>query len=148
DRVEDLTDQELQTRVVELHYGESPIELPPEVVVALDSPENDLLALWLSNLRGSKARITVPKRGHKRSMLSMATENAKDEMKRHRLRRASDHNARAKALTDLANFLELKEAPLRIECYDMSHLQGTNYVGSMVVMEDGITKRADYRRFR
>ncbi len=148
DRVEDLTDQELQTRVVELHYGETPIELPPEVVVALDSPDNELLALWLSNLRGLKAKITVPKRGHKRSMLSMATENAKDEMKRHRLKRASDHNARAKALTDLANFLELKEAPLRIECYDMSHLQGTNYVGSMVVMEDGITKRADYRRFR
>ena len=148
DRVEDLTDSELQARVVELHYGESPIELPPEVVVALDSPENVLLTAWLSELRGSKARITVPKRGHKRSMLSMATENAKDELKRHRLKRASDHNARAKALTDLANFLELKEAPLRIECYDMSHLQGTNYVGSMVVMEDGIVKRGDYRRFR
>ncbi len=148
DRVEDLTDAELQARVVELHYGESHIELPPEVVVALDSPENVLLTAWLSELRGSKARITVPQRGHKRSMLSMATENAKDEMKRHRLKRASDHNARAKALTDLANFLELKEAPLRIECYDMSHLQGTNYVGSMVVMEDGIVKRADYRRFR
>src|SRR3712207_5401104 len=66
----------------------------------------------------------------------------------HRLRRAADHNSRAKALNELQEALQLPEAPLRIECYDMSHIQGTDYVGSMVVMEDGLPKKSDYRRFK
>jgi excinuclease ABC subunit C len=72
---------------------------------------------------------------------------ASEDLARHRLRRASDHNARSKALTELQVELSLREAPLRIECFDMSHLQGTDYVGSMVVFEDGLPKRSDYRRF-
>jgi excinuclease ABC subunit C len=75
------------------------------------------------------------------------TRSASEDLARHRLRRASDHNARSKALTELQSALGLREAPLRIECYDMSHLQGSDYVGSMVVMEDGLAKRSDYRRF-
>ncbi|MGH9045551.1 MAG: excinuclease ABC subunit UvrC, partial [Acidimicrobiales bacterium] len=70
-----------------------------------------------------------------------------EDLARHRLRRASDHNARSKALTELQVALGLSQAPLRIECYDMSHLQGTDYVGSMVVFEDGLAKKSDYRRF-
>ncbi len=76
------------------------------------------------------------------------TRSAGEDLARHRLRRAADHNARSKALTELQSALSLREAPLRIECYDMSHLQGTDYVGSMVVFEDGLSKRSDYRRFK
>ncbi|MCU4183539.1 hypothetical protein K6U06_04145 [Acidiferrimicrobium sp. IK] len=78
----------------------------------------------------------------------MVTRNAKEEFTRHRLKRASDHNARARALTALQDALDLPESPLRIECYDMSHLQGTDYVGSMVVMEDGMPRPSEYRRFK
>jgi excinuclease ABC subunit C len=76
------------------------------------------------------------------------TRNAGEEFTRHRLRRAVDHNSRARALRELQEALDLPEAPLRIECYDMSHIQGTDYVGSMVVMEDGLAKKRDYRHFK
>ena len=79
--------------------------------------------------------------GAKRALLETVTRNAGEDLARHRLRRASDHNSRAQALTELQSALGLPEAPLRIECYDMSHLQGTDYVGSMVVFEDGLPKR-------
>jgi excinuclease ABC subunit C len=74
--------------------------------------------------------------------------NAKEEFVRHRLKRASDHNSRSRALTEIQDLLGLSEAPLRIECYDMAHLQGTDYVGSMVVLEDGLPSRREYRRFK
>ena len=88
------------------------------------------------------------KRGAKRALQETVTRSAAEDLARHRLRRASDHNARSKALTELQAALGLREAPLRIECFDMSHLQGTDYVGSMVVLEDGLVKRSDYRRFK
>ena len=78
----------------------------------------------------------------------MVSKNAKEELMRHRLRRSTDHNARARALNALQDALDLPEAPLRIECYDMSHLQGTDYVGSMVVMEDGLPRPGEYKRFK
>jgi excinuclease ABC subunit C len=78
----------------------------------------------------------------------MVTKNAGEELARHRLKRRADHNARARALTALQDALDLPEAPLRIECYDMSHLQGTDYVGSMVVMEDGLPRPSEYKRFK
>ena len=84
----------------------------------------------------------MPQRGDKRALLETVTRNAGEEFTRHRLKRAADHNARARALNALQDALDLPEAPLRIECYDMSHLQGTDYVGSMVVMEDGLPGRA------
>ena len=90
----------------------------------------------------------MPQRGAKRALQETVTRSAGEDLARHRLRRASDHNARSKALTELQSALGLREAPLRIECYDMSHLQGTDYVGSMVVLEDGLAKRSDYRRFK
>lgn len=80
--------------------------------------------------------------------MEMVAKNAAEELVRHRLKRSSDHNARARALNALQDALDLPEAPLRIECYDMSHLQGTDYVGSMVVMEDGLPRPSEYKRFK
>ena len=99
-------------------------------------------------MRGGPVDIAVPLRGAKRALQETVTRSAAEDLARHRLRRAADHNARSKALTELQGALGLREAPLRIECYDMSHLQGTDYVGSMVVFEDGLAKRSDYRRFK
>jgi excinuclease ABC subunit C len=93
-------------------------------------------------------QIRVPQRGDKRDLHETVTRNAREEFMRHRLRRAGDHNARSRAITDLQDQLGLPEAPLRIECYDMAHLQGTDYVGSMVVLEDGLPNKREYRRFR
>ncbi len=90
----------------------------------------------------------MPQRGDKRALLETVTRNANEEFVRHRLRRASDHNSRAKALNELQDALGLPEAPLRIECYDMSHIQGSDYVGSMVVLEDGLPAKSEYRRFK
>jgi excinuclease ABC subunit C len=98
--------------------------------------------------RGTRVEIRVPQRGEKRALLEMVTRNAGEEFTRHRLKRAADHNARARALNALQDALDLPESPLRIECYDMSHLQGTDYVGSMVVMEDGMARPSEYRRFK
>ena len=98
--------------------------------------------------RGSRVQIRVPQRGDKRALLETVTRNAQEEFTRHRLRRASDHNTRSRALTELQEHLGLPEAPLRIECYDMAHLQGTDYVGSMVVLEDGLPNKREYRRFK
>jgi excinuclease ABC subunit C len=95
-----------------------------------------------------RVEVRVPQRGAKRALIETVTRNAGEEFTRHRLKRAADHNSRARALTALQDALELPEAPLRIECYDMSHIQGTDYVGSMVVMEDGLAKKNDYRRFK
>ena len=86
--------------------------------------------------------IRVPQRGDKRELQATVTRNAEEEFVRHRLRRASDHNSRARALNELQDHLGLPEAPLRIECYDMSHIQGSDYVGSMVVLEDGLPKKS------
>jgi excinuclease ABC subunit C len=99
-------------------------------------------------LRGSKVRVRVPQRGNKRQLLQTVTHNAQEAFTQHKLKRASDHNARARVLVALQEVLDLPEAPLRIECFDISNLQGTDIVGSMVVMEDGLAKRSDYRRFK
>jgi excinuclease ABC subunit C len=96
----------------------------------------------------SRVRFHVPQRGEKKALLEMVAKNAGEELARHRLKRSADHNARARALNALQGALGLPEAPLRIECYDMSHLQGTDYVGSMVVMEDGLPKPSEYKRFK
>jgi excinuclease ABC subunit C len=112
-------------------------------------PEDpELYAAWLSEMRGSKVELRVPLRGDKKRLAETVTHNAQEELTRHRLRRASDHNSRSRALNELQELLALPEAPLRIECYDMSHLQGTDYVGSMVVLEDALAKRGEYRRFK
>jgi excinuclease ABC subunit C len=97
---------------------------------------------------GSRVHLHVPQRGEKKALLDTVVKNAAEDLAHHRLRRAQDHNARARALNALQDALGLPEAPLRVECYDMSHLQGTDYVGSMVVMEDGLPKPSEYKRFK
>src|SRR3982074_1927507 len=103
---------------------------------------------WLSVRGAGGVGVRVPQRGDKRALQETVTRNAGEEFTRHRLRRSADHNARAKELNALHDDLGLPAAPLRIECYDMSHIQGSDYVGSMVVMEDGLAKKSDYRRFK
>jgi excinuclease ABC subunit C len=102
----------------------------------------------LAECRGTNVTIRVPMRGEKRTLQETVTNNAKEELVRHRLKRSSDHNSRARALNELQDQLGLPFAPLRIECYDMSHIQGSDYVGSMVVVEDALPKKSDYRRFK
>ena len=149
DKVEDVSAPELVGNVLEGLYAEAdPDAVPREVLVPEEPDDPDLYTAWLSELRGSKVRVRVPQRGDKRALHATVTQNAKEEFVRHRLKRASDHNARARALNALQEALDLPEAPLRIECFDMSHIQGSDYVGSMVVMEDGLPKKTDYRRFR
>ncbi len=149
DKVEDVSRPQLLANVVEGLYAEpGPAGVPREVLVP-DEPEDlELYGRWLSERRGSKVAIRVPQRGDKRALLTTVTQNAREEFNRHRLKRASDHNSRARALNALQEALGLPDAPLRIECFDMSHIQGSDYVGSMVVMEDGLPRKADYRRFK
>jgi len=149
DKVEDLTSAGLASRVIERLYDESPIlGIPKMVIVPIEPEGNQILEQWLSQLRTSLVEIRVPQRGDKRELHDLVTQNAREELNRHRLRRASDHTARSRALTELQDLLGLPEAPLRIECYDMAHLQGTDYVGSMVVLEDGLPLKREYRRFK
>lgn len=149
DRKEDLSDGELVDRILERLYGDPPpLGVPKEVLVPHASAEPDLYEEFLSAQRGSKVSIRVPQRGDKRELMATVTHNATEEFSRHRLKRAADHNSRARALNDLQEKLGLPEAPLRIECYDMSHIQGSDYVGSMVVMEDGLPNKREYRRFK
>ena len=148
DKVEDLSAEELVGDIVERLYDDPPQGIPKTVLVPNATDDDELYEEWLSSLRGSKVEIRVPKRGDKRELQETVTRNAHEELVRHRLRRSSDHNSRARALNELQEHLGLPEAPLRIECYDMSHIQGTDYVGSMVVLEDGLPKKSEYRRFK
>ena len=149
DKVEDLGPGELSERILEEMYGDDPpLGVPKQVLVPAVSDQVAVYEDWLSELRGSKVQVRVPQRGDKRALHETVTRNATEEFVRHRLRRAGDHNARSRAMTELQDLLGLPEAPLRIECYDMAHLQGTDYVGSMVVLEDGLPNKREYRRFK
>jgi excinuclease ABC subunit C len=146
DRVEELTEAELMGRVIRQLYGED--DPPRQVLVEIEPAEKDLLQEWLGQRRGTKVSLRVPTRGAKRRLMETTRTNAAEAFARHRLKRSQDHNARAKALRSLQEVLDLPEPPLRIEAFDISTLQGTNTVSSMVVLEDGIPKRSDYRRFK
>ena len=149
DKVEDLDTSALVGRLLEQLYGDAtPEDVPPEVLVPVEPEEASLYGEFLAKARGARVRIRVPQRGAKRELLGTVARNAQEVFAQHKLRRATDHNARARALTALQEALDLPEAPLRIECFDVSNLQGTEVVASMVVMEDGLAKRSDYRRFR
>ena len=149
DKVEVVSAAELVSSVLEgLYYEDPPLGLPKTVLVPTAPDDPDLYRRWLTECRGSAVTVRVPQRGDKVSLQETVTRNALEELTRHRLRRASDHNSRARALNELQDHLGLPFAPLRIECYDMSHIQGSDYVGSMVVMEDGLPKKSEYRRFK
>jgi excinuclease ABC subunit C len=149
DKVEALTPGDLVGRVLErLYYDPPPLGVPRQVLVPTMPDDLDLYTHWLSALREGPVTIRVPQRGDKRTLQETVTRNAADEFVRARLKRATDHNSRAQALNELQEALALPEAPLRIECFDMSHIQGSDYVGSMVVMEDGLPRKSEYRRFK
>jgi excinuclease ABC subunit C len=146
ERVEDVDEAGLMANLLREIYGDE--RPPPEVLVAQAPSEPQLWQDWLGERRQGKVSLRVPQRGAKRRLMETATINARESFARHRLRRQADHNARARALRSLQEELGLPEAPLRIEAYDISTLQGTNTVASMVVLEDGLPRRADYRRFK
>ncbi len=129
-------------------YGDRPDDVPPTVLVPAEPEDAEALADLLSERRGGRVRIAVPRRGERRAFLDLVTENARQAFGRARLRRATDLAARSAALEELRERLDLPDAPLRIECFDISHLGGTGVVASMVVFEDGLPRRDAYRRFK
>jgi excinuclease ABC subunit C len=122
-------------------------DMPREVLVPELPADADALADWLSELRGSRVSLRVPQRGDKKALMETVGRNAAEALMQHKLRRAGDLSARSRALEEIAEGLELATAPLRIECYDVSQIQGTDVVASMVVFEDGLARKSEYRRF-
>ncbi|HEY4624488.1 MAG TPA: excinuclease ABC subunit UvrC [Blastococcus sp.] len=156
DKVEAVTTGELVEQFLLQVYGgvdeqtgvgEAGEAVPREVLVPELPNDADVYTELLEELRGGRVSLRVPQRGDKRSLLETVERNAKEAFARHRVKRASDLTARSLALSELQEALELPDAPLRIECIDISHVQGTNVVASMVVFEDGLAKKSDYRRF-
>lgn len=150
EKVEDSTTPDLVEHLLQQVYGEEAGlqgRLPREVLVPTEPSNAAELAQWLSGLRGARVDIRVPQRGDKAALLSTVRDNAEHALKLHKSRRAGDLTMRSQALQELQEALELPVALMRIECYDISHVQGTNVVGSMVVVEDGLPKKSDYRKF-
>lgn len=130
-----------------LGADESANPVPREVLVPCLPPNADELADWLTGLRGSRVALRVPRRGDKRALADTVHRNAHEALQQHKLKRAGDFTARSAALQDIQDSLGLVDAPLRIECVDISHVQGTDVVGSLVVFEDGLARKSDYRHF-
>ena len=174
DKVEELTTGELVGQFLAQAYGDEPDpeayedgpsverrmvpgagvtlrdagdDVPREVLVPALPPDLDVLQSWLCDLRGTNVRIRIPQRGDKKALLETVERNARHAFALHKTKRASDLTARSLALSELQEALDLGEAPLRIECFDVSHVQGTNVVASMVVFEDGLARKSEYRRF-
>jgi excinuclease ABC subunit C len=148
DKVEDLTPAQLMGRILVDVYADPVSGVPKQILVPTMPDDMEAVTAYLAERRGGPVALRVPVRGSKRGLQETVTHNAREAFLRHRLQRTSDHNSRARALESLQRELSLPTAPLRIECYDMSHLQGTDYVGSMVVFEDGLAKRSDYRHYK
>ena len=121
--------------------------VPREVLVPVLPPNADELSAWLSGLRGSRVSLRVPVRGDKRTLAETVQRNAREALAQHKLKRAGDFNARSEALQSIQDSLGLADAPLRIECVDISHVQGTDVVASLVVFEDGLPRKSDYRHY-
>lgn len=145
DKVEEATPGELVEQFLLQMYGEATI--PREILVPARPPDEAALIELLSEQRGSCVDLRVPQRGDKKSLMETVERNAKESLAQHKLRRASDLTTRSRALQEIADALDLDQAPLRIECYDVSHIQGENVVASMVVFEDGLARKSEYRRF-
>jgi excinuclease ABC subunit C len=139
---------DLVERFIQQTYaGESGDSIPREILVPTLPADEDVLVEWLSGLRGSRVSIRVPQRGDKKSLMETVERNALQTLTMHKTKRASDLTARNQALEEIQVALDLPEAPLRLECYDVSNLQGTEVVASMVVFEDGLPRKSEYRRF-
>jgi excinuclease ABC subunit C len=153
EKTEDLSPGDLVHHFCSQVYGEESETgagsggIPRELLVPELPADVDALADWLSALRGSRVTIRVPQRGDKKSLQETVARNAQQSLTRHKLRRAGDLTTRSRALEEIADALGLDTAPLRIECYDVSQIQGTDVVASMVVFEDGLARKSEYRRF-
>ncbi|GHF63383.1 excinuclease ABC subunit UvrC [Streptomyces thermodiastaticus] len=149
DKVEDVTTGALVEHALQQLYGEeSGDAVPKEVLVpALPDPVAPVQQ-WLTGRRGSGVSLRVPQRGDKKALMETVERNARQALALHKTRRASDLTTRSRALEEIADALGLDSAPLRIECYDISHLQGEDVVASMVVFEDGLQRKSEYRRFQ
>ncbi|WP_150243450.1 excinuclease ABC subunit UvrC [Nocardiopsis quinghaiensis] len=121
--------------------------VPREVLVSHEPSDPAAMAAWLSEHRGATVDLRVPRRGDKRSLLETVDKNAREALARHKTHRAGDLSTRGRALNEVQEALDLSEAPLRIECFDISNLQGEHVVASMVVFEDGLARKSEYRRF-
>ncbi|BDB60412.1 MULTISPECIES: excinuclease ABC subunit UvrC [Rhodococcus] len=121
--------------------------VPREVLVPALPPDPDEMSRWLGRLRGGPVRLRIPQRGDKKALADTVERNAKEALAQHKLRRAGDFNARSAALQGIQDALDLDSAPLRIECVDISHVQGTDVVASLVVFEDGLPRKSDYRHY-
>ena len=149
DKVEDVSSELLVDRILENVYGDEPaLGIPKQVLVPVLPESHEAVEKWLSDVRTTQVSVRVPMRGDKRELQETVTMNATKELARHRLKRSADQHSRTMALNDLQKLLLLPHFPLRIECYDMAHLHGTDYVGSMVVLEDGLPAKTEYRRFK
>jgi excinuclease ABC subunit C len=137
----------VQSALITLYADSAPEGIPPLVLVPTQPADADAVQELLEEHRGGRVALRVPRRGDKRRLLETVEQNAKEAMARHLLSRASDLNARSAALEELREALSLPDAPLRIECYDISNLQSTEIVASMVVFEDGLPRKSEYRRF-
>ena len=139
---------ELVERLLMQVYGaESAEGIPREVLLPVLPPEPAAMSELLGSIRGAKVALRVPQRGDKKTLMETVQRNADQSLARHKVARAGDLSARAQALEELTEHLGLDQAPLRIECFDVSHVQGTNVVASMVVFEDGLARKSEYRRF-
>jgi excinuclease ABC subunit C len=150
DKVGDVGTAELVEQFLTQTYldgASSDSEVPREVLVPELPEDPDVVTELLELVRGARVSLRVPQRGDKRALLETVERNAKESFTRHKLKRSSDLTSRALALQELQDALSLPQAPLRIECYDVSNLQGTEVVASMVVVEDGLPRKSEYRRF-
>ena len=133
----------------ESHYNQRQAKVIPREILVQDMPaEAEEVRSVLSELRGAQVDLRVPQRGDKRAMMDNVRRNAKDALRQRKLKRVGDLTARSAALQDIQDALGMESAPLRIECTDISHIQGTDVVASLVVFEDGLPKKSDYRRYR
>jgi excinuclease ABC subunit C len=150
EKVEDATDADLWEHLMQQVYGAEDQQqdaIPRQVLVPELPANHGDLAAWLAGLRGGKVDIKVPQRGEKAALMDTVRQNARQAMVLHKSRRAGDLTARSLALAELQEALDLPMPLLRIECFDISHVQGTNVVASMVVVEDGLAKKGEYRKF-
>ncbi|ANS64471.1 excinuclease ABC subunit C [Streptomyces lincolnensis] len=149
DKVEEITTGALVEHALQQLYGEETGDsVPKEVLVpALPDPVEPVQE-WLTGRRGSNVSLRIPQRGDKKALMETVERNAQQSLVLHKTKRASDLTTRSRALEEIADALDLDSAPLRIECYDISHLQGDDVVASMVVFEDGLQRKSEYRRFQ
>lgn len=148
ERMEDMTAEQLVEDAIRQAYTDVTADaIPTEILTSAVPADLNLLTAWLEGTRGAKIDIRVPQRGEKKAVLDTAELNAKQALALHKTRRASDITTRTQALNEIQGALKLPEAPLRIECIDNSHLSGQHVVGSLVVFEDGLPKKKDYKRF-